>query len=651
MRASIIVAAHQEGDRLWRTIGSCLESAVGLDHEIVIADDASIDGSVEEVEHRFPLVRVFRHEKRRGAAPTKALGAKHARGDVLIFLDGHCKPEHGALARLVEDVEGLSGQAIVTPTIAALKCANWTNDLAQVGHGYFLNLADFSCGWIGVGRLDRVDEGRRQFYESPALIGCVLAVSRELYHRLRGFDAQMRFWGVEDLDFGLKCWLMGSRILHDPEAVVGHRFRGSFDNFSVPLEHIVVNQLRMARKHFTLAAWTDWVSRCRQHHQGSVPDHPEGLWALAWNLFEAERVSVEHERSYLLGNRQRDEFWYAERFGLDWPQFGTMAASTEPRGLFGQPSPSPSPSPPPRRLVLLTGYWPPTDIGVAGDRTFPQPPFPEKTVSGHGMLWKWRNLQQNYMGSGYDVLAITPTFKAVQGYNNATFMGQPVVVPYWGKGTGTLMVDYRKTSTDFWRIVQELRPIAIMSFSRGRPNETWVLEPFGTNWARDQAVPQLLPNQFWTLELNYLNFQNVQTTEHWDKPYIGGSADDPSPFRNQGAIKYDPPDRTLPALSQRDSNLPMAAIVEAINAHFGGMDVIASIGAGGAGNFVSDFMAYHVAWYREWWTATNTDPSKTCLFSGHTHVGIFVEAADPDNDGETAVDIQLAELFKVLPKP
>ena len=54
----------------------------------------------------------------------------------------------------------------------------------------------------------------------------------------------MRF-GCGSLDFGLKCWLMGFRILHDPVPVIGHCFRTSFD-YPVPIEELVANQLRMA---------------------------------------------------------------------------------------------------------------------------------------------------------------------------------------------------------------------------------------------------------------------------------------------------------------------------------------------------------------------------------------------------------------------
>ncbi|NQT38416.1 MAG: hypothetical protein HQ581_13045, partial [Planctomycetes bacterium] len=124
------------------------------------------------------------------------------------------------------------------------------------------------------------------------MIGCALAVHRNLYDELGGFDPEMRFWGVEDLDFGLKCWLMGFSILHDAEAVVGHRFRESFDNYDVPIEHLVANQLRMARKSFTHSVWSEWVDRCRRRHSLRLTDHPEGLWARVWQLFEADRPSV-----------------------------------------------------------------------------------------------------------------------------------------------------------------------------------------------------------------------------------------------------------------------------------------------------------------------------------------------------------------------
>jgi len=75
---------------------------------------------VDEAVKRFPRARVVRGEDRQGASPAKASGAASARGETLVFLDGHCKPEPGAIERLVSSVELLSGRAIITPRIAAL---------------------------------------------------------------------------------------------------------------------------------------------------------------------------------------------------------------------------------------------------------------------------------------------------------------------------------------------------------------------------------------------------------------------------------------------------------------------------------------------------------------------------------------------------
>jgi len=352
MRASLIISTYNEGVALARTIETCLETSVGLDPEILIADDASTDGSVEAALSRFKPVRSVRHERRRGVSPTKMLGADHARGEVLVFLDAHCKPEPGSLARLIERVESQDGTAIITPTVTGLDQERWRNDPAQAGHGYSVNLYTLECGWLPLEALRPAGEGAQGLYESPAFIGCAVALSRTLLDSLWGFDRHMRTWGVEDIDLALKCWLMGHRVLHDPAAVVGHSFRADFTNYSVPAEHVVFNELRLARKAFTGSVWGQWLAGRRQRDLSPMTDAPEGLWARAWHLHNMASDSVETERSHLHGHRRRDEFWYAERFGLDWPRLSESAHSSG--GLAGlRVGPSIGPSRPPAPTVEI----------------------------------------------------------------------------------------------------------------------------------------------------------------------------------------------------------------------------------------------------------------------------------------------------------
>ena len=354
MRASLIFAAHNEGDLLWRTLESVVPTSLGLQFEMVVADDASWDGCVVEAQKRFPEIRRIQHEERRGASPTKDLGARHARGEVLVFLDSHVKPELGALERLVEDVELCHGEAIITPAIGRLDPHQWRiTDREHLGHGYWMDLETLDCRWVPLTDLRQDCRRGRRFYETPALMGCAFAIHRELYEKLRGFDPHMFCWGAEDLDLGLKGWLLGHPVLHDPEAIVGHRFQQKFENFEVPAEQLIANQLRLARKNFTESIWADWADRCRRRCPGKLSGHPEGLWTCAWGLFSQWQASVEYERSYLQARRVRDEFWYADRFGINWPRLQFADVLTEPSTKaplavssesVSQSVPAPSPS-------------------------------------------------------------------------------------------------------------------------------------------------------------------------------------------------------------------------------------------------------------------------------------------------------------------
>jgi hypothetical protein len=123
----------------------------------------------------------------------------------------------------------------------------------------------------------------------------------------------MQLWGSEDIDLGLKAWFMGARILNDPDALVGHRFQVSFNNYELTAVEPAVNQLRTARKHLSDALWDDWLSAF--HRRYPAPDFQEQVW----NAFERGRETLEQERAYLVDHRTRDEYWFAEYFNLSWP--------------------------------------------------------------------------------------------------------------------------------------------------------------------------------------------------------------------------------------------------------------------------------------------------------------------------------------------
>ena len=199
--------------------------------------------------------------------------------------------------------------------------------------------------------------------------------------------------------------------------------------------------------------------------------------------------------------------------------------------------------------ILVTGFWPPTNEMI---RHFSQNIFLNDNWEGG-----------NWQDRGYNIISYFPQFSDPDCDN-------------CGQGYGDLEVDYQDTSLDFWDIVEEHDPVAIITFSRGYIDYSWELE-FNfynrTNWYPDYSAPTL-----------------------------------PTP---------NPPDDSVESFYLRNSTLPMENIMDAINESDLGLDAYIDA-TGHPGRFVSEFMGYHGVWYHD----INIE---SCVVAGHIHVGGLID--------------------------
>ncbi|MFT7670766.1 MAG: hypothetical protein ACI8X5_003479 [Planctomycetota bacterium] len=204
-----------------------------------------------------------------------------------------------------------------------------------------------------------------------------------------------------------------------------------------------------------------------------------------------------------------------------------------------------------RPIIMLTGYWPKTNFMI---RHFS--PDPIQNPDG----WKG----SNWEGRGYDVYAYFAEFPGGSG-----------------QGIGDLEVDYQDTSLDFWAIADNLKPIAVITFSRGGIVKKWELE-----W-------------------------NNRNLVNWIDDYTAPFMPTPSP-----------PDASMPDNAVRNSTLPLQDILDAVRA--ASLQSVSTVVdfAGNGGGFLSEFIAYHGVWYQ----AIHADPSDPawCIAGGHVHVGSMI---------------------------
>jgi len=190
----------------------CLGSIGPGDAEVIVVDNASTDGSAAAARARFPTVRVVETGENLGFAAGANRGAEAARGEVLVFLNPDARLLDGALAALVEALlvapgAGIAGGALVDER------GRWQPAWARFAPIPHL-LLDTTLGRLG----SRI---RRRPYAVDWVYGTFMAVRRDLFRQLGGFDARYFLYG-EDLDLCYRAGRLGLRTLHVPAARAMH---------------------------------------------------------------------------------------------------------------------------------------------------------------------------------------------------------------------------------------------------------------------------------------------------------------------------------------------------------------------------------------------------------------------------------------------
>ena len=103
---------------LHMTVDSILQQTAYPAFEVIVVDDGSTDGSCDRYRDTTDPVTVVAGENL-GVPRARNLGAKHAQGDYVVFLDAHCTVSANWLDLFVDALEQPS-VAIVGPSFSRL---------------------------------------------------------------------------------------------------------------------------------------------------------------------------------------------------------------------------------------------------------------------------------------------------------------------------------------------------------------------------------------------------------------------------------------------------------------------------------------------------------------------------------------------------
>jgi len=88
MDLSIIIVNYKTRELTSDCIDSIIKSNTkGFDYEIIVVDNASCDGSIEDIQSQFPEVKTIINKENQGFSKANNLGIKTATGEYILLLN------------------------------------------------------------------------------------------------------------------------------------------------------------------------------------------------------------------------------------------------------------------------------------------------------------------------------------------------------------------------------------------------------------------------------------------------------------------------------------------------------------------------------------------------------------------------------------
>lgn len=241
MTAATVVVINWNGrGYLQRCLDALLAQELAGGFDVILADNASTDGSAELVRERYPEVRVLDTGGNLGFAGGNNAGIRAATGRHVVLLNNDTRVRPGWLAALVAAADADAMRGAVTSKLVFLDRPGVIQNAGS------MLLTDGSGADRGAGEDDGGQYGAGA--EVFAMCGAAVLLARPMLEDVGMFDETF-FVYYEDTDLSWRMRLRGWSVWYEPAAVVEHVHAGTNVEWSPHFTfHVDRNRLFMILK-------------------------------------------------------------------------------------------------------------------------------------------------------------------------------------------------------------------------------------------------------------------------------------------------------------------------------------------------------------------------------------------------------------------
>ncbi|HHX99246.1 TPA: glycosyltransferase family 2 protein [Candidatus Dojkabacteria bacterium] len=276
MKILIVIVNYNGKHLLEKNLHSVVENGYE-DSDIVVVDNASVDGSIEYLKQEFPSVKIVESRENLGFGRGNNLGVKeYPNYDAYLFLNNDISVPKGFLDNLVKELQKENVGA-VGPKVLYSK--------EKVGsEKRIINSAGIEVDdhYMAYDRYDKEEDKPKYnvVEEVDALMGGAFLIKRDVFEKVGGFNSNM-FLYYEDIDLSLRIRDLGYKLYYVGTSEVYHDHMASSKSLGTRKRNIMNMQNRF---------------RSIQSRKGIWVAIREVIWYLfnwlVWKMIYSRRITL-----------------------------------------------------------------------------------------------------------------------------------------------------------------------------------------------------------------------------------------------------------------------------------------------------------------------------------------------------------------------
>ena len=261
MKLSVVLASYNTCAMTLECLEDLTARLQNIDAEIWVVDNASTDGSAEQIPARFPAVHFIASERNLGFGAANNLAMKQAQGELALLLNTDAFLQEDALPLMIDYLEKHPKTAAVGPRLLNQDGTHQTSIFASPTTG------EAWSNILSVGRRN-ADAAPQRTHQSGTierdsfLKGACILLRREVWEAIGGFDERFFFY-MEDIEWCDRVQHNGHDIGYLDEAKVLHLSGKSSANWLAPIAFFnSAMEYYIWKKRGTIGVWSlhaSWV--------------------------------------------------------------------------------------------------------------------------------------------------------------------------------------------------------------------------------------------------------------------------------------------------------------------------------------------------------------------------------------------------------